>query len=402
MKLILKSLLAIFMTSLAVAQTDNRVITLSKSNHGAEDKYFGSYYDKGGVGNGPTLVTGGWGDVYAFLVKWDALKFPKVASKVWLGLDRVDYNTNTTDMFYYAMATPWRENDGVLMFTYGMSAYSFQTSSTSPALFRFSAPIGAGGSTTYLDITDMYNAILSNPLKNQGVLVMPKYNDNRFNRFYSSESSRPPKLVITVPPPTLKLPLPGGKRWNATVQPGGLVFGGGVDTGHQKEAFYSIDFSGARYKDASGNLKDASNEYIPVLAAASGTIVKCEFDGVYGAGNLVKIDHDGDYNQTTGCQTSYFHMEDLFYGSYSDSPPFKVGQYVQQGQVIGWVGDTGFNSKGKHLHFEIRFQNKGSGQETVGDSPYLNKLTVEGIPITSFRFGEFYNSTNLNIPTIPR
>lgn len=57
-----------------------------------------------------------------------------------------------------------------------------------------------------------------------------------------------------------------------------------------------------------------------------------------GYGNYIIISHDGTYS------TVYAHLS---YASVS------VGEYVQQGQVIGAIGSTG-HSTGAHLHFEVR------------------------------------------------
>ena len=42
-----------------------------------------------------------------------------------------------------------------------------------------------------------------------------------------------------------------------------------------------------------------------------------------------------------------------------------VGQYVEQGQIIGYVGSTGY-SYGNHLHFEVYYNNV-----RVDPDPYL-------------------------------
>ena len=60
-------------------------------------------------------------------------------------------------------------------------------------------------------------------------------------------------------------------------------------------------------------------------------------------GNYVKIKHDN------GMYTLYAHMK---YGSVE----VKVGQRVSRGQVIGYMGNTGY-SFGAHLHFEVRNEN---------------------------------------------
>lgn len=62
----------------------------------------------------------------------------------------------------------------------------------------------------------------------------------------------------------------------------------------------------------------------------------CGCGGNYG--NYVLIQHDGTYS------TMYAHLA---------SVNVSVGDYVSQGQVIGYIGCTGF-STGSHLHFEIR------------------------------------------------
>ena len=74
-----------------------------------------------------------------------------------------------------------------------------------------------------------------------------------------------------------------------------------------------------------------------IYAAASGTVVKVVW-GKTGYGYYVIIDH-GD-----GIQTLYGHNSNLY---------VKVGQYVNQGDVIAAMGSTG-NSTGNHCHFEIR------------------------------------------------
>jgi murein DD-endopeptidase MepM/ murein hydrolase activator NlpD len=74
----------------------------------------------------------------------------------------------------------------------------------------------------------------------------------------------------------------------------------------------------------------------PIHAAAAGTVVLAGWTGGYG--NYTCIDHGG------GLATCYAHQS-----SYAVS----AGAHVSQGQVIGYVGNTG-HSFGAHLHFEVR------------------------------------------------
>jgi murein DD-endopeptidase MepM/ murein hydrolase activator NlpD len=45
------------------------------------------------------------------------------------------------------------------------------------------------------------------------------------------------------------------------------------------------------------------------------------------------------------------------------------GQYVQQGQIIGYIGNTGV-STGPHLHYEVHI-----GSDVVDPMKYLNIKT---------------------------
>ena len=77
----------------------------------------------------------------------------------------------------------------------------------------------------------------------------------------------------------------------------------------------------------------------PIYAAKAGVVEVAEW--VEGYGWLIVIDH-GD-----GIETYYAHMR-------YDSPfAVVVGQAVSRGDVIGFVGDTGW-STAPHLHFEYR------------------------------------------------
>lgn len=75
----------------------------------------------------------------------------------------------------------------------------------------------------------------------------------------------------------------------------------------------------------------------PIIASAPGTVVMATYSAS-GYGRHVMVNH-GD-----GVQTLYAHMSAL---------AVSVGETVEQGQVIGYVGSTG-NSTGNHCHFEIR------------------------------------------------
>ncbi len=76
-----------------------------------------------------------------------------------------------------------------------------------------------------------------------------------------------------------------------------------------------------------------------VRASKAGTVTTAlNYGWNYGYGKTVVINHG--YGQIT----RYAHMSNVI---------VTVGQYVKQGQVIGYSGSTG-NSTGPHLHFEIR------------------------------------------------
>lgn len=74
-----------------------------------------------------------------------------------------------------------------------------------------------------------------------------------------------------------------------------------------------------------------------IIASNTGKVTTAKYTS-YGYGNYVILDHGG--NQFT----VYGHMSSL---------AVSQGDYVAQGDVIGYVGSTG-NSTGPHLHFEIR------------------------------------------------
>jgi len=77
----------------------------------------------------------------------------------------------------------------------------------------------------------------------------------------------------------------------------------------------------------------------PIVAAASGTVTIARTSGYNGGyGLYVVISHPN------GTQTLYAHM--------SNNVSYQ-GEQVVQGQVIGYVGNTG-RSTGPHVHFEVR------------------------------------------------
>jgi len=73
----------------------------------------------------------------------------------------------------------------------------------------------------------------------------------------------------------------------------------------------------------------------PIIATSDGVVSESKKKG--GNGNYVKIRHNATY------ETQYLHM---------NARKVKVGQYVKQGDVIGWVGMTG-NTGGPHVCYRF-------------------------------------------------
>lgn len=96
----------------------------------------------------------------------------------------------------------------------------------------------------------------------------------------------------------------------------------------------------------------------PILATADGVVTKSEYRG--GNGNYVKIRHNGTY------ETQYLHMK---------SRKVKVGEYVKQGDVIGWIGMTG-NTSGPHVCY--RFWKNGEQVDPFKEEvPFSEPLPEE-------------------------
>ena len=87
----------------------------------------------------------------------------------------------------------------------------------------------------------------------------------------------------------------------------------------------------------------------PIIAAGSGIVKAAGWKGSYG--RYIRIRHNATYD------TAYAHMSRIASG-------IRAGTYVQQGQVIGYVGSTG-RSTGPHLHYEILVNNRKVNPLTV-------------------------------------
>ncbi|MEK3733713.1 peptidoglycan DD-metalloendopeptidase family protein [Paenibacillus sp. FSL M8-0334] len=86
----------------------------------------------------------------------------------------------------------------------------------------------------------------------------------------------------------------------------------------------------------------------PIYAAGSGIVTAAERSGARGIYTVIE--------HPNGLETWYMHL---------DSLNVSVGQQVQQGDIIGKLGNTG-RSTGPHLHFQVVKNN-----QTVDPMPYL-------------------------------
>ena len=126
-----------------------------------------------------------------------------------------------------------------------------------------------------------------------------------------------------------------------------------------------ISYYGNRVKPHRGT-DFSANVGTPILATAKGVVVKSSY--TRGNGNFVTIKHNSTYS------TQYLHMK---------RRKVKTGELVKQGQVIGWVGMTGFTS-GPHVCY--RFWKNGRQVD-----PFKQKLP-EAKPISNELKNHYLNA----------
>ena len=121
----------------------------------------------------------------------------------------------------------------------------------------------------------------------------------------------------------------------------------------------------------------AANVGTPIMATANGTVVESTRKG--GNGKYVKIKHNSTYS------TQYLHMK---------TRNVKVGDFVKQKDIIGWVGMTG-NTGGPHVCY--RFWKNGRQVD-----PFKQKLP-EAEPISESlktKYLEFIQPLKIQIDDI--
>jgi murein DD-endopeptidase MepM/ murein hydrolase activator NlpD len=91
----------------------------------------------------------------------------------------------------------------------------------------------------------------------------------------------------------------------------------------------------------------------PIMAAGNGVLTFVGRKGNYG--NTVQIRHSGGY------ATLYAHMRGFARG-------IRTGVRVNQGQTIGYVGNTGM-STGPHLHYEVMLNGKHVNPSAISSTP---------------------------------
>jgi hypothetical protein len=157
-------------------------------------------------------------------------------------------------------------------------------------------------------------------------------------------------LVLTAAPANAapvtayEMPFPCSQAWTGTTR-----------SGHSP-SYYSVDWN------RTDDLGD------PVVAAAAGIVTTAVPDGTRSYGRYVVIDHGN------GESSLYAHLSSVTVG---------LGQVVDQGALVGTVGDSG-NATGPHLHFEEPV----NGADVA---PYFH-----GLP---FKFGTTLESQNC--PDVP-
>lgn len=120
----------------------------------------------------------------------------------------------------------------------------------------------------------------------------------------------------------------------------------------------------------------------PVYAIGDGTVMRIGWDGG-GGGNRIRLKH------ARGYETSYMHLSKF-------APGLKVGSYVSQGQLIGYVGATG-TATGPHLDFRV-FENGRAIDPLSLNSPASEPLDPKFLPQFNALYERYMDELNGILP----
>jgi len=339
---------------------------------------------------------GGWGDIYRSYMNFDLTGLPLDPTNVNLWL----YNftlpgTNTTPYQVCIPGSAWN------------TTIAWSNQPTFVACSGYFNPVV--NTWNGLNITGVYQNWVSGAWGKYGLMFNPQYaNNNNSLHFRSSsyrdfatdpyaDGKRPILQFDFTPTLELKMPLPANYSWLVTTEAGGYDCKGGSpwpDTAHQGSKYFSIDISDK-------SLNYPANTDVSVLAAASGRIF------IAGGGNTTGnpngyyaiIDHDGDGDSGTGFQTWYVHLKDL--PKRANGTLLSSGDYVNRGDRIGIMGNTGKDSAGNptsfgtHLHFAVKYKNDSSSA-----IPELTKVTMDGKLLRSYQTECSVNSSGTPVDYI--
>lgn len=116
----------------------------------------------------------------------------------------------------------------------------------------------------------------------------------------------------------------------------------------------------------------------PIYAAASGVVIDASSGGEWngGYGNCIMIQNDD------GNITVYAHQSEI-----AAAP----GDVIKQGQLIGYVGSTG-DSRGNHLHFEVRSNGKYYDPELFVSLDRTTDTHAEPLALTEEELKQYYST----------
>ena len=117
-------------------------------------------------------------------------------------------------------------------------------------------------------------------------------------------------------------------------------------------------------------------KYPQIYSWADGVCVQSTFSATYG-GNGISIQHK-NVSKYHDYISRYWHLQ---------SRGLKVGDTIDKGGIVGIGGNTGLNSTGDHLHFELWIVPKGyvfsaSGGKIYSINPQLATFIMKGQPFT--------------------